>query len=311
MDKFKVGRQVLPFEDLRVPPQGDMFPSIQGDMGNTLALLVAIGPDGPHLVQSDALGNLQMSPDALGPLAIGTPGLLPTPAPPQVVIIGTPGGTTATYFSVAVNALGQDSPPSAGTVIKNIPDVLSGANFALVVIKPVPGAVAYRFYKNNTSTASATFGMSPDGTVLGGDFGQALNATIPATAQPANWASVLPIQSDHYLLAGPGAAGAAVTLTQAGVFGFTHAITKLKIYRFAAAVLAAAAVPVQVTTSNMGGLVIPIPAEAAAQGTMYVEDWSPGLSAARGITQFTNTVVSCPATPNVIWTINGCFYFSS
>lgn len=303
--------QILPLDDLSAENRPEQFLTVGTDLEPVLAVLAAQGPNGGKLVQVDANGNLQLAPDTVGALAIGTPGLLPTPAAPTTLIVGPPGNTTITYFAVAINALGQDSMPSPATTINNAPNVLNGANFVLVIIKPVPGAVAYRFYKNNTSSASAAFGMTADGSVFGGDFGQAMAPTIAATAEPANWTDVIPIQSDHYLIAGPGAAGAAVTLTQAGVFGFTHAITKLKIYRFAAAVLAAAAVPVNVTTSNMGGLIIPIPADAAAQGTMYVEDWSPGLSAGRGINQNTNTVVSCPATPNVIWTINGCFFFSS
>lgn len=247
----------------------------------------------------------------LSQLPIGIPGVIETPTIAQLLVIGTPGTTQITYFVTATNALGQDSIPSVGVTIPNAPNALSGANFVAIVINPVPGAVAYKVFKGNTSTFLASVGMGAGGAIIALDTGQATAAFVPSSLQPANWFNVVPIGSDHYIIAGPGSGGAGVVMTLTGVLGFTHSITKLKVYRFATALLTAAAAPVQVTTSNMGSLILPIPAEAAAQGTEYVDDWSPGLSPARGISQNTNTVVTCPATTAVIWTINGAFYFAS
>lgn len=62
MGKIKLGRQILPFEDLRVSPQGDGFPDLEIEMGNTLALLAAMGPSVARLLNADAFGNLQVAP---------------------------------------------------------------------------------------------------------------------------------------------------------------------------------------------------------------------------------------------------------
>jgi hypothetical protein len=100
-----------------------------------------------------------------------------------------------------------------------------------------------------------------------------------------------------------GATAAAVTLTLAapGV-GLRHYINKLRIERFATALLTAAAVPVTVTTTNLAGLIIGFPAEAAPQGTLLseTEDFSHPLAAAA---QNTATTFVAPATTGVIWRI--------
>lgn len=105
------------------------------------------------------------------------------------------------------------------------------------------------------------------------------------------------------------AAGVAATLTIAapGV-GLRPYITYIAIKRFAAAALTAAATPVLVTTTNLPGtLVFSLPAEAAAQGTIfpYQEDYAyPVMTVA----QNTATTIVCPATTGVIWRVTAGYY---
>lgn len=105
------------------------------------------------------------------------------------------------------------------------------------------------------------------------------------------------------------AAGAIATLTLAapGV-GLRHYITYIHITRFAAALLVAAAAPVLVTTTNLPGtLVFSLPAEAAAQGSVFVyqEDFAYPIAA---VAQNTATTIVGPVTANVIWRITAGFF---
>jgi hypothetical protein len=106
-----------------------------------------------------------------------------------------------------------------------------------------------------------------------------------------------------------GASGAAVTLTLAapGV-GVRHYLTYLRIVRYAAAVLTAAATPVTITTTNLPGTpAFTFPADAAALGTIfsYQEDFAyPIVSSA----QNTATTIVAGATTGVIWRITAGFY---
>lgn len=100
-----------------------------------------------------------------------------------------------------------------------------------------------------------------------------------------------------------GAAGAAVTLTlPAPGVGLRHYITAIRIRRFAAATLTAAATPVTITTTNLpGAIAFTCGAEALAQGVSaqeVMEDFAFPLMANA---QNTATTIVCPATPNVIW----------
>lgn len=105
------------------------------------------------------------------------------------------------------------------------------------------------------------------------------------------------------------AAGAIATLTLASPgAGLRHYITYISIDRFAAALLTAAATPVLVTTTNLPtSLVFSLPADAAAQGTIYPlrEAFAYPIAAAA---QNTATTIVGPATPNVIWRITAGFY---
>lgn len=106
-----------------------------------------------------------------------------------------------------------------------------------------------------------------------------------------------------------GAAAAAVTLTIASpATGLRHYLTYLRITKFAAAVLTAAATPVLVTTTNLPGtLVFSMPADAALQGTVYSyqEDFAFPLM---GVAQATATTIVCPATTGVIWRVTAGYY---
>lgn len=106
-----------------------------------------------------------------------------------------------------------------------------------------------------------------------------------------------------------GAAGAGVTLTIASPgAGLRHYLTYLRIARFATAVLTPAAAPVVVTTTNLpGSLAFSMPADAAAQGTVfdYQEAFTFPLAATA---QATATTIVCPATTNVIWRVTAGHY---
>lgn len=105
------------------------------------------------------------------------------------------------------------------------------------------------------------------------------------------------------------AAGAAstLTITSPGA-GLRNYVTYLAINRVAAALLTAAAVPVVVTTTNLpGALAFSLPADAAAQGTIYPlrEDFAYAIMSSA---QATATTIVAPATPNVIWRLTAGYY---
>lgn len=105
------------------------------------------------------------------------------------------------------------------------------------------------------------------------------------------------------------AIGVAATLTLASPgAGLRHYLTYLSINRFAGALLSAAATPVLVTTTNIPGtLVFSMPADAAAQGTIYPwrEDFAYPLAVSA---QSTATTIVAPATTGVIWRITAGYY---
>ena len=105
-----------------------------------------------------------------------------------------------------------------------------------------------------------------------------------------------------------GAAGAAVTLTLAAPpVGLFHHITRIIIQRHAAALLTAAATPVIVTTTNFpGSRAFSIPADAAAQGTVYSEIVEPAVPMRSSATATATTIV-CPVTTGVIWRASADF----
>jgi hypothetical protein len=111
------------------------------------------------------------------------------------------------------------------------------------------------------------------------------------------------------LVTATGAAAAAVTLTLPAA-SFRHYMTSIRIDRFAAAVLTAAATPVIVTTTNLpGALAFSLPAEAAALGTVqsFQIDYALALAASA---QNTASTIVCPATPGVIWRATASYYLA-
>jgi hypothetical protein len=103
-------------------------------------------------------------------------------------------------------------------------------------------------------------------------------------------------------------AGAAATLTLPAVTGLKHYLTYLRIVKFAAATLTAAATPVIVTTTNLpGSLAFSLQADAAAQGSLFSfqEDFSYPLAAS---SQGSATTIVAPATPNIIWRMTAGYY---
>ncbi len=105
-----------------------------------------------------------------------------------------------------------------------------------------------------------------------------------------------------------GAAGAAVTLTLAAPpTGLFHHITRIEIERHAAALLTAAATPVIVTTTNLAGSrAFSIPADAAAQGTVFAKIVEPATPI-RSSASATATTIVCPVTTGVIWRVSADF----
>jgi hypothetical protein len=105
------------------------------------------------------------------------------------------------------------------------------------------------------------------------------------------------------------AAGAAVTLSLAAPgTGLRHYLTYIRIGRVASTLLTAGATPVLVTTTNIpGSLVFSMPADAAAQGTVfaYQEDFSYPIAASA---QATATTIVAPVTAGVIWRITAGYY---
>jgi hypothetical protein len=105
------------------------------------------------------------------------------------------------------------------------------------------------------------------------------------------------------------AVGAVATLTipAAGV-GLFNYLVAVYIEKFAAAVLTAAATPVLVPVTGLAGLpVLSFSASADALGTCVPKEIVPNKPI-KGSASNTALVVSCPATPNVIWRINAVYY---
>lgn len=97
------------------------------------------------------------------------------------------------------------------------------------------------------------------------------------------------------------AAGGALTLTLPAVVGMYHYITRIRIAEFAAALLAAAAVPVIVTSTNLpGNRTITFPARAMPQGELAIEIVTPP-GPIRSVAANTATTLVMPATGNAIW----------
>jgi hypothetical protein len=182
---------------------------------------------------------------------------------------------------------------------------MDGANWTPIPIRPILGGA---FVVSVAGTAAGIWRGNCAGFRLVRVFVTAYTSGLAAVNLVASTAIM-----DDFMVSGAqtplivtatGAAAAGVTLTvpSPGV-GLRHYITYIRITRFAAALLTAAATPVLVTSTNLpGSPVWSFPADAAAQGTVFVfgEDFAyPIVSSA----QNTATTIVCPVTANVIWRV--------
>lgn len=189
---------------------------------------------------------------------------------------------------------------------------VDGTNWTLIPMRPI-------------NVASVTYVASVAGTTAGtwvGICSGFKQVRARCTAYTSGGATAFiaadgPLLSDMMLPAltavtATGASGAAVTLTvPAPGAGLRQYLNRLLIQRFAVATLTAGAAPVVPTTTNLpGSLAFSIPADAAAQGTIYTEIVDcpmPGLAASA---QNTAVTIVCGATTNVIWRVTAIYYIA-
>lgn len=99
--------------------------------------------------------------------------------------------------------------------------------------------------------------------------------------------------------------GLAAILNIGGVTGYRHYISRISVVRNASAALVAGAAPVNVTTSNINGLpILSFGSDAAAQGTDREQVLEFGSDGIATTAIASNTGITCPATPGVIWRVN-------
>ncbi len=130
----------------------------------------------------------------------------------------------------------------------------------------------------------------------------------PVNAQGVQKSEAPPVTN---LITGTAAAGSGVTLTlpAPGANRFIH-ITRVRITKFAAALLVAAAAPVTMTTTNIPSTpTFDFSAREEAQGTMQTLDIQ-FANPMRSTTANTAVTFVCPATKNVIWRGEAEYYIS-
>jgi hypothetical protein len=182
---------------------------------------------------------------------------------------------------------------------------IDGTNWSVIPVRPSTGGV---FVLAVVGTTSGTWSGSCTGY-------RKVRALVTAHTSGGSTATLMASNAlfDDFaarggctplLVTNTGAAGAAVTLTlPAPGLGLRQYLTYLSVNRFATALLTAAATPVLVTTTNIPGtLVLSMPAEAAAQGSLFPwrEDFAYPLMATA---QNTAVTIVCPATTAVIWRV--------
>ena len=187
---------------------------------------------------------------------------------------------------------------------------IDGINWTLIPVRPQTGGV---YVLGIAGTAAGAWMASCAGyrkvraIVTAYTSGASSAVLMSSTALFDDFAkngSVTPL-----LVTATGAASAAVTLTiPAPGVGLRHYITYLSVNRFASAVLTAAAAPVLVTTTNIpGALVLTLPADAAALGTLY--PWREDFAYPMMVTaQNTATTIVAPVATGVIWRLTAGYY---
>lgn len=181
---------------------------------------------------------------------------------------------------------------------------VDGVNWNLIPVRPSNGP-------------KFLLGVTTAGT-WSGDCSQYLRVRAIMTAYTSGAATAVlaatnaqftfqPVTTDIVTVTAASGAIATLTLAAPGV-GLRHYLTYLRITRFAAAVLTAAAAPVLVTTTNIpGALVFSIPADAATLGSVFVyqEDFASPIAVTA---QNTATTIVGPATTGVIWRLSAGFF---
>lgn len=183
---------------------------------------------------------------------------------------------------------------------------VDGVNWTPIPVRPINQALK-RFVPAITGTAVGVWMGScvgyKDVRIRCTNFTSGAAATVIAASTVVNDPSV-EIFCTTDIVTTVSVAGAAATLTlPAPGTGLRQYLTYLSINRFAAAALVAAAAPVNVTTTNIpNALAFSLPADAAAQGTMYPwrEDFAFPIAA---LAQNTAVQILCPLTTGVIWRV--------
>jgi hypothetical protein len=219
------------------------------------------------------------------------------------VIVNTDG---AASFSIDLRGTFSMTVELSGTV--------DGTNWTFIPVRPI-GQIAVAYVAAITGTAAGVWAgtcapfRQVRARVTAYTSGAAV-ATLMASTAPLD--DSLQGRITPLLVTATGAAAAAVTLTlPAPGAGLRQYLTYLRVTRFAAAALTAAATPVLITTTNIpGSLVFTAPADAALQGTttpIVSEDWASALA---GSALNTAMTVVCPVTTGVIWRVSGGYYIA-
>jgi hypothetical protein len=188
-------------------------------------------------------------------------------------------------------------------LVTEVSGTVDGTNWILIPIRPITGGAFLIAAAATTQTAYVANCSGFNRVRARVTTFTSGSATAKLVASTANLLEVFGGAVSSLAATAVGASGAAVTLTlPAPGAGLRHYLTALRIRRFAAATLTAAATPVTITTTNLpGSIAFTVGAEALAQGVApleVVEDFAFPLMATA---QNTATTVVCPATTNVIW----------
>lgn len=187
---------------------------------------------------------------------------------------------------------------------------VDGTNWTLIPVRPQTGGAFVRAIVGTVagvwmgSCAGFTNVRVVDATHTSGAATTVIVASTAMFDDFAKNGSVTPLVATV-----TAASGVIATLSlPAPGLGLRHYITYIRITRFAAAALTAAAAPVLVTTTNIPGtLVFSMPADAALQGTVfaYQEDFAYPIAVPA---QNTATTIVGPVTTGVIWRITAGYY---
>lgn len=191
-----------------------------------------------------------------------------------------------------------------------IQGTIDGVNWVLIPVRPQTGGI---FVLGIAGTAAGVWMGSCFGfarvraIVTAYTSGTAVATLMSSTALFDDFARFGSVTPSLGTVTAASGAIATLSLAAPGV-GLRHYITYIRITRFAAAVLTAAAAPVLVTTTNIPGtLVFSIPADAAALGSVFVyqEDFAYPIAT---VAQNTATTIVGPVTTGVIWRITAGFF---